>query len=513
MYVGLKNIQILFSDFPNHLTASDGIHCMTGWGKLNDAPYPYSSHLLYTCEYSESLSRFSFTEDMHILCIVKPGTDLMEAAKIFPNDVSLLLIKHDDSELIYVELQKYFNTQCGVGFFGQTLLEFLAFEDGLQSAIDYSFRIFGNPIFVFDANFNLIAATWEEIEKRGISNSLMHNKRLSEEEFQMINRRNHIHEKVKKSEIPIRAYNEILGYEQLYCAINTQKDLGHIVVSAAIKSFEPADEEMLLTLKKYVDQQMKKDSFIRTSRGFNYEYFLKDLLDEKIAVNNSLSSRMNYVESEFSGNMYCMIIETARSPRTINTFHIRNILESRFPNIKTLIYNGQIIAILSMPDKQLIPEEYIRSAVKVCTENELFAGMSNCFQNILNIKEYYNQALRAIELGICNTTEPNLFLYEDYFLEHITSIFCQKESPVTFCHPKMMFLINYDKLHHSKLAYTLYMYLVHERNLVLTADAMQMHRTSLMYRFKKIHALIGDDFNDYRNRLYMILSYEMNKQI
>lgn len=511
MYIGLKNIQALFSEFPNYLTFSDTIHCLTGWEKLNNASPPYISHLLYVCEYTESISHFPFIEDMHILCTVNPGTDMNAIADQFSDSVSLLLVETADSIIVFTELQKYFNMQCGNGFYGQTLLDFLAFDTSLQNAIDYSFRVFGNPIFVFDANYNLIAATWDEIEKRGISEALVLNKRFSEDEFKMANRANHLHEKVKKSEIPIKAYNEILGYEQLYCSINTQKDLGHIVVSAAIRPFGPEHEEMLLTLKKYVNEQLKKDSFIRTSRGFNYEYFLRDLLDEKIATDRSLMTRMNYVECEFSGNMYCMVIETARSAGAVNVYRIRNMLESHLPNTKTLIYNGQIIVILSISDKQLIPKEYIQSASLLCIENGLFAGLSNCFQSIMKVKEYYNQALRAIELGICHTTEPALFVYEDYFLEHINSLFRQKESPAVFCHPKMKFLLDYDKLHHSELAYTLYMYLTHERNLASTSDAMHMHRTSLVYRFKKIYSLIGDDFDDYKTRLYMILSYEMNK--
>ena len=75
----------------------------------------------------------------------------------------------------------------------------------------------------------------------------------------------------------------------------------------------------------------------------------------------------------------------------------------------------------------------------------------------------------------------------------------------------MQFLLDYDKEHHSELAYTVYMYLTHERNLVVTAEAMDMHRTSLVYRFKKIYSLIGDNFDDYRERMYLILSYEMNR--
>ena len=127
------------------------------------------------------------------------------------------------------------------------------------------------------------------------------------------NRQNNIHNKVRKSEIPIKSFNEELGYEQIYCAINTKKDLGHIVVSSVNKPFEPIDSELLLILKKYVDLQLKSDSFVRNAKGFNYEFFLKDLLDKKIASSQGFLSQLNYVKNEFSGNMYCMVIETARS--------------------------------------------------------------------------------------------------------------------------------------------------------------------------------------------------------
>lgn len=510
MYIGLKNIQYLFSSFSNLLTNSDGIHCLTGWTKLTSAPGPYTDHLLYACEYSDALEAFPFTKDMHVLCIIKEGTDLSAAAEKFPAYLSLLLIENPHSETVYTQLQQYFNMQCGVGLFGQTLLEFLAFEDGLQSAIEYSFNVFRNPVFVFDTNFNLIAATWEAIKNLNIQDAVVINKRFSNQDFKMASRQNNIHDKVRKSEIPIKAYNEELGYEQLYCSINTQKNLGHIVVSAANKPLEPIDTEFLLILKKYVDQQLKKDAFVRTSRGFNYEYFLKDLLDKRIATDRSYLSRMNYVDTEFSGNMYCMVVETARSASTINTTHVRNMIESRFPNSRTIVYNGQIIAILSITTNQLMPREYLHAAQKLCAENGLYAGLSNCFQDIMKFEEFYSQGLRAIELGTCENDAPNLFWYWDYYLEHVKNIFTQTESPETFCHPKMKFLMDYDKKHHSELAYTLYMYLTHERNLAAASEAMNMHRSSLVYRFKRIDALLGDDFDDYRERMYMILSYEMN---
>lgn len=38
MYIGLKQIQYQLGDYSTLLTSSDGIHALTGWNKLYDAP-------------------------------------------------------------------------------------------------------------------------------------------------------------------------------------------------------------------------------------------------------------------------------------------------------------------------------------------------------------------------------------------------------------------------------------------------------------------------------------------
>ena len=206
MYIGLKNIQNLFSDLPNLLTASDGIHCLTGWTKLESAPHPYTNHLLYTCIYDNELDTDAFAgeTEMHLLCIASPGADLAAAARRFPDTVSLLMLESDRTEPVYTILQHYFNMQCGVGMFGQTLLEYLSFDSGLQSAIEHSYGALRNPVFVFDTNYNLIAATWKAIEKLEINDPVILKKQFSDKEFKMVSRENNLHSKVRRSELPIR---------------------------------------------------------------------------------------------------------------------------------------------------------------------------------------------------------------------------------------------------------------------------------------------------------------------
>jgi hypothetical protein len=508
VYIGIKNIQQLFSGSPNILKESEQTCCLTGWIGLENAPVPYMTHLLYVCEYKQDLMGFQLVPNMHVLCLVGEDADLERLPEEFPSSVNILFLKSENPKAIHRELLEYFDTQCGISLFADSLLEILSFKGGIQSMIDHAYHTLGNPIFVFDASFNLIAANWDEAKNTKIGARLIENRGFSKEEFEMVNRTRN-YKLVQKSKMPVMAYNTELGYEQLLCAIDTQKDLGHIVVSAVNRPLNPIDSQMLQVLKKCIDQQFKKDEFVRNARGFHYEYFLKDILDGKIVTGKSFPDRLNYASSEFSGNMYCLVIETARSSDILNTHYIRNLFESRFPNTKTLMYNGGIIVILSIPQNRFLSKEYLNNATEICRENDLYAGLSNCFQNIIEIYEYYKQALRAIEMGVCTANHPDLFLYEDYYMEHIKNIFAQKESPQTFCHPKMKLLLNHDQKHNSELAHTLYMYLVNERNIAATSTAMHMHRNSLVYRIKKINSLIGD-YENYRERQYLVLSYEIN---
>lgn len=122
--------------------------------------------------------------------------------------------------------------------------------------------------------------------------------------------------------MPLTMHHKELGFDQMIVAIDTMRDLGHIVVDAVNRPFNSMDKNSLWVLKENIDQQMKKDEFIRNSKGFAYENFLKDLLDEKIAVNKAFMNRMQYVGVAFTGNMYCIVVEIARSSCMINPYRI-----------------------------------------------------------------------------------------------------------------------------------------------------------------------------------------------
>ena len=509
MFITLKEIQKLFPEYPYKIIDQKYPICMDKY-RISEKPEDLASpdpHCLYIIADSAQPFHFARPADCSILFLTD---DLTHSVSSHDADFhSILKLQTTDLTLVRTRLYDFYDRQYSIGLVAESLLDILFFESGIQAMIDQVYPAFGNPIYVFDNAFNLIASTWDAGNDKEQGKGIIENQGFTEKEFEVLNL-SHIHKKILSSSYPIHSKHPVYGYDQLICAIDTHKDMGHIVVNGVNRDLTEMDQQVLYLLKNAIGQQMKKDEFIRNNRGFHYENFLRDLLDKKIAIGKAQAQRMNYVTQSFSGNFYCIVIEAARSSNTLNTMHIRYLFEAAFPDTMTLMYNGGIVILLRLNEQQLLQQKDYDKITELCKEYGMFAGMGNNFHNIFDLAEYYQQGLRAIELG-CRDNSPSLYIYRNYYLAHIVNIFAQKESVRTFCHPQLQTLLDYDRKNHANLAYILYMYLVCERNTAVTAQAMYIHRNTLVYRLKKINSLIDFDYDNYQERQHIILSFEFLK--
>lgn len=506
MLIGLKQIQHLFSEKNTFLKERSSAPKLTGFYPLADAPVPYNDYTLYLLDNLSSLQYLTPITGMSLLYFASEADDFETITQASSSAINLLIVKVENKNDALLKLHQFFNQEIITGLFSEDALNLLFYENGIQAIVDHAYQLLKNSITVFDTDFRLIAMSSTATPQPQSGLPILENKGFTSEFFDIINKE-HIHEKVKKSDLPLRVHLDAFGFDQMVCNIDINKNVGHIVLSETERPFHPNDYYILIQLKKAINQQMRKDAFIRNNKGFLYEYFLRDLLDGKIATKQQFADRLNYTNHAFSGTLYCMVIETARSSQALNTQHIRITLENALPGTTTLMYHGEIIVILDLKNKKRIADESFQILENICKKYGLYAGLSNCFQNIVNLENYYKQGLRAIEIGICVNNAPGIFRYADHYLEHVTNIFAQKENLDTFNHPDFKLLLQYDKENGTNLSYLLYMYLIHERNIVATAAAVDLHRNSLQYRMKKIFSLISMDCDDYHERQYYVLSY------
>ena len=71
----------------------------------------------------------------------------------------------------------------------------------------------------------------------------------------------------------------------------------------------------------------------------------------------------------------------------------------------------------------------------------------------------------------------------------------------------LMLLKNYDGEKGTDLYQTLKTYLTCERNSTLTAQLLDIHRSTLPHRLERIEKLTGLDLEDFSTRLYLLMSF------
>lgn len=471
---------------------------------------PYSHNILYIADSIWDLDKAALGSEISIVLTQQPESGEKQLQEFIEDcRINILLLKSIENENIVELVKNYYNYYQQISSFSHSLMDILFNEGSLQNIVEAAYKYLENPISIFDAGFQLIAANYDVVLKHQdpFHQLVLAKGCMDQQDIKNLNIE-HIHEYVRKSKKPIFIKSKHFGTEKIASMISSTKNIGHIGVSAINRSFKDIDYEYMKILCRVVNQYLKKSEFVYNSKGFIYEYFLRDLLDGKMRDSKQFSDRLSYVDREFLPFMYCLVVETARTG-AIALCQLQNTLDSLIPNASTLLYNEKIVILLTGRRELGLSEEEENNVRNFFCRHSLYCGISNSFSCIIELEQRYRQAVHAIEFGIRTSNKPGLFSYGCYFMDHISNNFMEKESPCIFCNTQLRFLMDYDKKHNKNFAKTLYMYLLYERNIALAAESMFIHRNTFAYRINKIMDLIHLNLDDPDTRRYILLSYEL----
>jgi hypothetical protein len=130
-------------------------------------------------------------------------------------------------------------------------------------------------------------------------------------------------------------------------------------------------------------------------------------------------------------------------------------------------------------------------------------GKSLPFSNVSSTPLFARQALYV--LGIAN--DPGIYDMRDYAYRHLHELLAASSQINALVHPALETLEVYDAVHDTRLYETLCVYLLHERHAAQAAQALYLHRNTLLYRVRRICELTGLNLDEPAERQYLLLSY------
>jgi Regulator of polyketide synthase expression len=439
---------------------------------------------------------------------------LSEQINKYHYDNLILITGNINPAILISEVDDILIKHQRIVFYTAKLLDISVNNMGIQNLLNYCYNIFNNPVYFVDAAFNLIAVSKYDEVKDVMLKDLIQNGSFSQEQINTINYK-HSHQKILNSNNPIvyesgdgAFYGHSFGYSRIISNISLgENSFGHIgVIMENGKKIDDFDLEMMSKIRDIITQELKKFNFTRNARGLSYEFFFTDILDGKATDSWWSQDRMKLFGIKNRAENYIVTLDTSRNDDIVSLSLIRRQVESILYNSMPVIYNEKLVILISGDAHDTTLANEISSLIDYCKKNGIYGALSNCFSNFSEFLTHYKQNLKTIDIAFRMNLEPTLFLYRDFTQWHILDPFFQKCDVMSNIHPEVKLLYEYDYKNNTECLKTLFMFLIHERNINLTATMMHLHRNTLQYRLRKITELVKIDFDDYKERQWIIAS-------
>jgi hypothetical protein len=163
-----------------------------------------------------------------------------------------------------------------------------------------------------------------------------------------------------------------------------------------------------------------------------------------------------------------------------------------FPKALVSVYQNSIVMIARCADHTALTGVEKQRLDQLLKKTEMRCGASMTFGNFMRLHYYYTQSNFAATQ--CNPPSgPAFCLYEDCQTEHILSALAAGADLRCFCHPGILSLWESGDEAQQELIRCLYHYFLNGRNISATADAVHVHRNTLIYRLGKAEEILNID--------------------
>ncbi|MBS5521959.1 MAG: helix-turn-helix domain-containing protein [Clostridiales bacterium] len=486
----LGNYPINFMEKKNPETDITGIRMIT---KVQTVFLP---NILYFGEVS-ALPQFPQKDYcINFLCYgnISARPDLYSAGK----NLNLLFIpSEEDAFQIYNQIQDIFLESEQVVTGMRAFLDALFADMGLQGICDVAYGILGNPLFIVDNSYKYLAFSSGTVADSKLMEKETSMGQIAEEGIRQI-RKMQLDDKIRRSSRPFYFFNPVHQSGMLVGSVTIHDiEVGHVMLYEMNKPFTDNDYELVHRLCRITSIELQKNDFYKKNKGTMYAYFIGDLLDNRAGNLEGSKERLATLGYTLKDELFVLTI----SPKNNLASQARqelivSDLQRFVPESLYVVYDNTVVLLINgcgQGQNHRFESEELENYLK---HNGLIAGISNNFQNIQEIRKYYEQALKAADLGQRILHESGLHRYETMSIFHILEICENKEYSLwDFCHPALPMLINYDKKKGTDFLNTLYQYLNFSQNTMETANYLHIHKNTLLYRIEKIRKITGNPLN------------------
>lgn len=388
------------------------------------------------------------------------------------------------------------------------------FEGGnFQQLVDIFSPVMSNELILMNSEFKLVGHTYKNIRLYQMNSFIQD---LGEEyipsEVLTFFKNDPIYAKVRDETEPF-LYQASVHNVDIWCmnVFSNNRFLCRVTMPESEHPFRPYDKELLrfftgIVQKKY-DHLQADDSYQENSRLTGL--FLK-LLEGKYVEENLLGNALRDFLPGADRLYRCIhIVPSDRDYYNMTLTAYCHYIETHFKGTAAFEYLKHIVCVITVPGNADRAGEHFREFTEFLRDNFLKAGFSNRFADVRELALYYKQAKAALETGMTHSPHKWFFYFQEECLSYMRRLVTSELPPEYVCHPKLLEIMQHDETHGTDYMNTLVAYIDSGRNAAETAKKLFLHRSTMMYRLKRLREGFEIDFDDPDERLYLMFSIRL----
>lgn len=250
----------------------------------------------------------------------------------------------------------------------------------------------------------------------------------------------------------------------------------------------------------------------------NVKFFLETLLFSK---NDDIESVMSFYNISLHAR-YCLCMvaagDNAFTETIENNFQhlvasVRNITLSNQLEILSCSYAGSLIFLLTADNQNditYLQNTIINSFTYIQTlhpNHPMYMAFSRVRNDIEEVKQGYKEIVKALSIKGLNILFPDHIVpYEKLGIYRLLFELGKTDQLKSYCLENIEQLITYDSRHSSNLLQTLKTYFKKNCHIAQTAQALFIHKNTLIYRMSLIKTLLDTDLTDAMRNLELFNS-------
>lgn len=184
-------------------------------------------------------------------------------------------------------------------------------------------------------------------------------------------------------------------------------------------------------------------------------------------------------------------------------------LEDLLGDCCVVIFGERLCCVRNLSNLSQDEWDVRQNLVTFLRENLYKAGISQTVQDIEKLHTCYIQAVNSLEIGLQSNSTSWYYNFEDMTLPYIWKQATLEMGAVNLYHPAIRTLLEYDRKEETNLTQTVFAFMQNRYNVTRTAQALYIHRTTLLFRLDRIEILTGLRWDSWKDRMHLAVTFEL----